>query len=51
MGDFYELFNDDAKVASRLLGITLTTRDKNSEDPTPMAGVPHHAAQNYMQKL
>ncbi|MCM0606681.1 MAG: DNA mismatch repair protein MutS [Xanthomonadaceae bacterium] len=51
MGDFYELFNDDAVAASRVLEITLTSRNKNQENPTPMAGVPHHSAQGYIQKL
>ncbi|MGE0616547.1 MAG: DNA mismatch repair protein MutS [Bacteriovoracia bacterium] len=51
MGDFYELFGDDAVVASRILGITLTSRDKSKPDPMPMAGVPHHSAQGYIQKL
>jgi len=51
MGDFYELFGDDAIEASRILEITLTSRNKNQENPTPMAGVPHHSAQNYIQKL
>ncbi|MBL8744254.1 MAG: hypothetical protein JNK04_24275, partial [Myxococcales bacterium] len=47
-GDFYEMFRDDAVVASQILGITLTSRNK--EDPTsdPMAGVPHHAAHGYV---
>jgi len=51
MGDFYELFADDAIEASRILSITLTSRDKNKENPTPMAGVPHHSAQGYIQRL
>lgn len=51
MGDFYELFDDDAITASRILEITLTSRNKNQENPTPMAGVPHHSAQGYIQKL
>ena len=51
MGDFYELFADDAIEASRILQITLTSRDKNKENPTPMAGVPHHSVQGYIQKL
>jgi len=50
MGDFYELFADDAVQASKLLGITLTSRDKKSENPVPMAGVPFHSAQSYIQK-
>jgi len=50
MGDFYELFGDDAKEAAKILGITLTTREKNKPDPTPMAGVPHHSASSYVMK-
>lgn len=51
MGDFYELFGDDAITASRVLEITLTTRDKTKANPTAMAGVPWHSAQGYIQKL
>jgi DNA mismatch repair protein MutS len=51
MGDFYELFYDDAKVAARILGLTLTSRDKNSENPVPMAGFPYHALSGYLQKM
>ena len=51
MGDFYELFGDDAVVAAALLGITLTTRDKGKADAQPMAGVPHHSINGYIQKL
>lgn len=51
LGDFFELFGDDAVVASRVLGITLTTRDKNKDNPTPMAGVPHHAVDAYIARL
>lgn len=51
MGDFYEMFNEDAKVASRILGITLTARDKKAENPTPMCGIPYHSAENYLAKL
>ncbi len=51
MGDFYELFGDDAVEAARLLEITLTSRDKGKADPMPMAGVPHHSVQSYIQKL
>ncbi len=50
LGDFYELFYDDARVASQLLGITLTARSKG-EDRVPMAGVPHHAARGYIARL
>ena len=51
MGDFYEMFFEDAVVASRELEITLTSRDKQAEDPIPMCGVPHHAADAYIAKL
>ncbi len=51
MGDFYELFGDDAVEASRILEITLTSRDKGKANPIPMAGVPHHAVHGYMQRL
>lgn len=51
MGDFYELFYDDAQTAAKILGLTLTARDKSSENPVPMAGFPHHQLENYLQKL
>lgn len=51
LGDFYELFNEDAIVGSRELDITLTARHKNSANPIPMCGVPHHAASGYINKL
>ncbi|MGK5085908.1 DNA mismatch repair protein MutS [Bdellovibrionota bacterium FG-1] len=51
MGDFYELFGDDALEASKLLEITLTSRDKNKANPMPMCGFPHHSSQNYVQKI
>ena len=56
MGDFYELFYDDAKEAARLLGITLTARDKAASlekgvEPTPMAGFPHHQLDAYLAKI
>lgn len=51
LGDFYEMFYEDAVLVSRLLSLTLTTRDKGKEDPVPMCGVPHHAARGYLQKL
>jgi DNA mismatch repair protein MutS len=50
MGDFYELFFDDAKIASRVLGLTLTTRDKG-DDPVAMAGFPYHQLENYLRRL
>ncbi|MFA7310292.1 MAG: DNA mismatch repair protein MutS [Shewanella sp.] len=51
MGDFYELFYDDAKRASELLGISLTARGKSGGDPIPMAGLPYHAVEGYLAKL
>ncbi|MEZ0317749.1 MAG: DNA mismatch repair protein MutS [Methylophilaceae bacterium] len=51
MGDFYELFHDDAEKASRLLGITLTKRGASNGEPIRMAGVPYHAAEQYLAKL
>lgn len=51
MGDFYELFFDDAKRASELLDITLTARGKSAGQPIPMAGIPYHAADGYLVKL
>ena len=51
MGDFYELFFDDAKKVSQLLDITLTARGKANGNPIPMCGVPYHAAESYLAKL
>src|SRR5579863_3781031 len=51
MGDFYELFYDDAVVAARALDLTLTARNKGAAEEVPMAGVPHHAASGYVQRL
>ena len=51
MGDFYEMFFDDAVTAARELDLTLTSRDKDGDDPIPMAGVPWHAARGYIGKL
>ena len=51
MGDFYELFLQDAVIASDILDITLTSRNKNDEFPIPMAGVPYHAMEGYITKL
>ncbi len=51
MGDFYELFYDDARRAARLLGIALTTRGQSAGEPIPMAGVPAHAVDQYLAKL
>ena len=51
MGDFYELFLDDAIEASSILGITLTARNKGEEIPIPMCGVPFHSSANYINRL
>jgi DNA mismatch repair protein MutS len=51
MGDFYELFFDDAKKAAELLDVTLTARGKSNGEPIPMAGIPFHAADGYLAKL
>jgi DNA mismatch repair ATPase MutS len=51
LGDFYELFFEDAVIGARELQITLTARHKESGDPIPMCGVPHHSAPNYIAKL
>lgn len=51
MGDFYELFYDDAKKAAELLDLTLTARGQSAGEPIPMAGVPYHASESYLAKL
>ncbi|HAR55959.1 MAG TPA: DNA mismatch repair protein MutS, partial [Idiomarina baltica] len=51
MGDFYELFYDDAKRAAQLLDISLTKRGASNGEPIPMAGVPYHAVENYLARL
>lgn len=51
MGDFYELFFEDAKLVSELLDLTLTARGQSAGQPIPMAGVPHHAAESYIAQL
>jgi DNA mismatch repair protein MutS len=51
MGDFYELFYDDAKRAAQLLDLTLTHRGQSADKPIPMAGVPYHAVENYLARL
>ncbi|HYE80209.1 MAG TPA: DNA mismatch repair protein MutS, partial [bacterium] len=51
LGDFYELFGPDAEAAGTLLGLTVTSRDKDKHHGIPMAGVPHHAAQGYLARL
>ncbi len=51
MGDFYELFFEDARIVAKALGLTLTSRDKNSAEPVPMAGFPYHALDGQLRKL
>ncbi len=51
LGDFYEMFGDDAKIASNILGLTLTSRDKSKENPISMCGIPYFAANSYIEKL
>ena len=51
MGDFYELFFEDAKSAANVLDITLTARGKSGGEPIPMCGIPYHAADRYLAKL
>lgn len=51
LGDFYEMFGADALEASKILEITLTSRNKRDENPLPMCGVPYHAVENYLAKL
>ncbi len=51
MGDFYELFYDDARKAAQILDITLTARGQSGGEPIPMAGIPYHAADSYLSKL
>ena len=51
LGDFYEMFYEDAVYVARVLDLTLTTRDKGKEDPVPMCGIPHHAARTYLARL
>jgi DNA mismatch repair protein MutS len=51
LGDFYEMFFDDAKTASRILGITLTSRGSYNGQKVPMCGIPHHSARSYIAKL
>jgi DNA mismatch repair protein MutS len=51
LGDFYEMFGEDARTASRILQIALTTRDKGKDDPLPMCGVPYFSADSYIAKL
>ena len=50
LGDFYELFNDDAIKGAQLLELTLTTRNHSAKNPIPMCGVPHRAVNNYARR-
>src|SRR3972149_5701407 len=51
LGDFYELFMDDAKIGAEILDITLTSRSRGKDGRIPMAGVPYHAVEGYLSKL
>lgn len=51
LGDFYEMFHDDAKTASKVLGIALTSRDRTKKNPVPLCGVPFHSAEPYISRL
>lgn len=51
LGDFYEMFGEDAEKASKILQIALTTRDKSKEEPVPMCGIPYFASESYISKL
>lgn len=51
MGDFYEMFNEDAKVASKILNIALTSRNREKDKKVPLCGIPYHAAENYISKI
>jgi DNA mismatch repair protein MutS len=51
MGDFFELFEDDAVIASKILGLTLTSRNNGAAGATPLCGFPHHAAERYVPKM
>ena len=51
MGDFYELFHEDAEVAAEVLGLSLTSRDKNAEQPIPMAGFPWHGLEEHLRTM
>ena len=51
LGDFYEMFYEDAVYVAGALNLTLTSRDKGKEDPVPMCGIPYHAARGYLTRL
>jgi DNA mismatch repair protein MutS len=51
IGDFYETFWEDAKICNKVLDLVLTSKNKNAENPIPMAGIPYHSADKYVTKL
>lgn len=51
MGDFYEMFETDAEIAHSILGIALTSRNKNAENPIALAGIPYHAKEKYLSQF
>ena len=51
MGDFYELFFEDAEIVAKAVSITLTSRNPNNENPIPMCGMPHHSVEPYLSRL
>ncbi|MFQ5787482.1 MAG: DNA mismatch repair protein MutS, partial [Thermodesulfobacteriota bacterium] len=51
LGDFYEMFFEDANIASKILGIALTSRNKNEKNPVPLCGVPYHSVEPYIAKI
>ena len=51
MGDFFELFENDAEIASKILGLTLTSRNNGASGNTPLCGFPHHASERYVPKM
>ena len=51
MGDFYEMFHEDARTAASVLGLTLTSRSKAGGEPIPLAGLPYHALETYLARL
>jgi DNA mismatch repair protein MutS len=51
LGDFYETFFEDAHICAKVLDLIITSKNKNSEDPIPMAGIPHHSVDKYTPRL
>ena len=51
VGDFYEVFFEDAKICASVLDLIITSKNKNSENPIPMAGIPHHSIEKYIPRL